>query len=169
MSINAEDLHVRLPYEVINYSSKLCCGYNWLNVHYLNSDAQSITWHEPPPVETVTDDILVHTNNIQLCTGSLNKRLNWTFSLAQDPVLVLLLLDGSGLATITPSTSLVTVAQALSSRVNVTWVSGHVTLIIFNVTTADEGVYSCQVTAANVKVWRRNIKVAVVGNYKVIV
>ncbi|CAH3025642.1 unnamed protein product, partial [Porites evermanni] len=123
---------------------------------------KSITWHEPPPVEIVTDDILVHTNNVQLYTGSLNKRLNWKFSLAEDPVLVLLQLDGSGLATITPSTSSVTVAQALSSRVNVTWVSGHVTLIISNVTTADEGVYSCQVTTANVKVWKRNINVAVV-------
>lgn len=113
--------------------------------------------------------MLVHTNNVQLYTGSLNKRLNWKFSLAEDPVLVLLQLDGSGLATITPSTSSVTVAQALSSRVNVTWVSGHVTLIISNVTTADEGVYSCQVTTANVKVWKRKINVAVVGNYKVFV
>ena len=42
-------------------------------------------------------------------------------------------------------------------------------MIISNVTTADEGVYSCQVTTANVKVWKRNINVAVVGNYKVIV
>ena len=111
---------------------------------------------------------MVHTSNTSLYIGSSNKRLNWTFSLAQDPVSVLLLLDGSGLATITPSTSSVTVAQALSSRVNVTWISGHVTLIFFNVTTADEGLYSCQVTDANVKVWKRNIKVAVVGNYKVI-
>ena len=60
-------------------------------------------------------------------------------------------------------------AAAFTSKVNVTWVSGQITLIIFNVTTADEGVYSCEMTYANVKEWKRNIKVEVVGNYKVIV
>ena len=142
---------------------------NYENVHYFNSGGQSITWYEPPPVETVTDAQLVHTNNIQLYTGSINKRLNWTFTLAQDPVSVLLQLDGASVATIVPSTPLVRVAAAFTSKVNVTWVRGQITLIIFNVTTADEGVYSCEMTSANVKEWKRNIKVEVVGNYKVIV
>ena len=103
---------------------------------------------------------------MQLYKGSINKRLNWTFTLAQDPVSISLDLDGSSVATIVPSTPLVVV---LSPKVNVTWVSGQITLIIFNVTTADEGVYSCEMTSANAKVWKRNIKVEVVGNYKVIV
>ena len=60
-------------------------------------------------------------------------------------------------------------AAAVTSKVNVTWVSGQITLIIFNVTTADEGVYSCEMTSAEAKEWKRNIKVEVVGNYKVIV
>ena len=42
-------------------------------------------------------------------------------------------------------------------------------MIIFNVTAADEGVFSCQLTTVSANVWKRNIKVAVVGNYKVIV
>ena len=134
---------------------------------YFNSGGQSITWHEPPPVETVTDDQVVHTNNTQLYTGSINKRLNWRFSLADDPASILVLFNSSGVATITPPS--VTVAPGFTSRVSVTWVTGLVTLIIFNVTAADEGVYSCQLTTKTVKIWKRNIKVAVVGNYKVIV
>ena len=111
---------------------------------------------------------MVHTNNIQLYKGSINKRLNWTFTLAQDPVLVLLQLGGDSVATIVPSTSLVRVLSPFTSKVNVTWVSGQITLIIFNVTTGDEGVYSCELTVS-VNAWKRNIKVEVVGNYKVIV
>lgn len=68
--------------------------------------------------------------------------------------------DSSAIATIYPLTGGVAVAQA--SRVNVTWVNGNVTLIILNVTSADEGVYSCQLTGTNS--WRRNIRVATVGN-----
>ena len=111
---------------------------------------------------------MVHTNNTLLYIGSSNKRLNWRFDLAQDPISVLLQLNGATVATIVPSTPLVRVTQPFTSRVNVTWVSGHVTLIIFNVTAADEGVFSCQLTAFS-GAWKRNIKVAVVGNYKVIV
>ena len=101
--------------------------------------------------------------------GSGNNRLNWRFNLAQDPISVLLQLDGASVATIAPSTPLVTVAQPFTSRVDVTWVSGHVTLIIFNVTTADERVFSCVLVTFSGDAWKRKIKVAVVGNYKVIV
>ena len=112
---------------------------------------------------------MVHTNNIQLYKGSINKRLNWTFTLAQDPVLVLLQLGGDRVARIVPSTLLVIVVSPFTSKVNVTWVSGQITLIIFNVTTGDEGVYSCELTTGSGNAWKRNIKVEVVGNYKVIV
>ena len=100
--------------------------------------------------------------------GSSNKRLNWRFNLAQDPISVLLQLNGATVATIAPAAPLVTVTQPFTSRVNVTWVSGHVTLIIFNVTIADEGVYGCLLTAVSGNAWKRNIKVAVVGNYKLL-
>ena len=112
---------------------------------------------------------MVHTNNTSLYIGSRNKTLNWRFNLAQDSISVLLQLDGVSVATIAPAAPLVRVTQHFTSRVDVTWVSGHITLIIFNVTTADEGVYSCQLTAVSGNAWKRNIKVAVVGNYKVIV
>ena len=113
---------------------------------------------------------MVHTNNVQLYKGSINKRLNWTFTLAQDPISISLEFDlGTTLATVVSATLLVRVHSPFNSKVNVTWVSGQITLIIFNVTTADEGVYSCEMTSANAKKWKRNIKVEVVGNYKVIV
>ena len=112
---------------------------------------------------------MVYTNNTSLYIGSSNKRLNWRFNLAQDPISVLLQLNGATVATIAPAAPLVTVTQPFTSRVNVTWVSGHVTLIIFNVTTADEGEFNCQLATVSGHVWKRKIKVAVVGNYKLIV
>ena len=106
---------------------------------------------------------MVHTNYIQLYEGSTNQPLNWSFSLELDILLfVTLSFDGSFIATIDPSTGSFSVNQGFTSRVNVTWVNGNVTLIILNVTSADEGVYSCQLTGTNS--WRRNIRVATVGN-----
>ena len=104
---------------------------------------------------------MVHTSYKQLYEGSTNQPLNWSFSLELETLLLVTLsFDSSAIATIDPLTGGVAVAQA--SRVNVTWVNGNVTLIILNVTSADEGVYSCQLTGSNS--WRRNIRVATVGN-----
>lgn len=104
---------------------------------------------------------MVHTSYIHLYEGSTNQPLNWSFSLELETLLLVTLsFDSSAIATIDPLTGGVAVAQA--SRVNVTWVNGNVTLIILNVTSADEGVYSCQLTGSNS--WRRNIRVATVGN-----
>lgn len=66
-------------------------------------------------------------------------------------------------ATIDPLTGEVSVTPAFTSRVNVTWVNGNVTLIILNVTSADAGVYSCELTGST-NSWRRKIQVATVGN-----
>ena len=104
---------------------------------------------------------MVYTSHIQLYEGSTNQPLNWSFSLELETLLLVTLsFDSSAIATIYPLTGGVAVAQA--SRVNVTWVNGNVTLIILNVTSADEGVYSCQLTGTNS--WRRNIRVATEGN-----
>ena len=107
---------------------------------------------------------MVHTNYIQLYEGSTNQPLNWSFSLELDILLfVTLSFDGSFIATIDPSTGSFSVNQGFTSRVNVTWVNGNVTLIILNVTSADEGVYSCELTGS-MNSWRRKIQVATVGN-----
>ena len=81
---------------VRNKKKFLCIGMTpWLRTHvFLNSyffilmwwsnfntDAQdSITWHEPPPVTTVSDSQEVHTSKIQFYEGSINEQLNWRFS-----------------------------------------------------------------------------------------
>ena len=134
-------------------------------IHYFNADAQGIRWSEPPPVETVTDHTLVHTNSIQLYEGSNNELLNWRFTLEQGFNLfsVILQFDGSGVATVSSSGD-VNPNPVFTSRFNVSWVSGHVTLVIFNVSTSDEGVFSCLLTDVSGNQWKRNIQVAVVGN-----
>ena len=142
-------------------------GVKILHVIYFNSDAQSITWNEPPPVTTVSDYNSVHTSKIQLDEGSTNKQLNWRFSLTQQLLVVSIELEDASVVAIVqlPSGS-VTVSPAFTSRVNVTWVTGHVTLIIFNVTASDEKTFTCWLTVPG-NSWRSNIIVDVVGNLTV--
>ena len=108
---------------------------------------------------------MVQTNSIQLYEGSNNELLNWRFTLEQgfNLALVTLQFDGSGVATVS-SSGVVTPNPVFTSRFNVSWVSGHVTLVIFNVSTSDEGVFSCLLTDGSGNQWKRNIQVAVVGN-----
>ena len=107
---------------------------------------------------------MVHTNYIQLYEGSTNQPLNWSFSLELETLLLATLsFDSSVIATIDPSTGIVAINQGFTTRVNVTWVNGNVTLIILNVTSADEGVYSCELTGST-NSWRRKIHVATPGN-----
>ena len=132
-----------------------------------NSDAQSITWYEPPPVTAISDSKEVHTSKIQFYEGSINEQLNWRFSATQTVQFVTLELDDTNVvATILPSTKEVTVSPDFTSRVNVTWAAGHVTVVIYKVTTSEKGVFSCQLSVPG-NVWRSNIEVAVLG--KVIV
>ena len=106
---------------------------------------------------------MVHTNYIQLYEGSTNQPLNWSFSL--DTLLfVTLSYDGSVIATIDPSTGSVSVDQGFTTGVNVTGGTGNVTLIILNVTHADEGVYICELIDGPASPWRRNIRVVTLGN-----
>ena len=142
-------------------------GVQILHVIYFNSDAQSITWNEPPPVTTVSDNNFVHTSTVQLYEGSTNKQLNWRFSLTQQLVIVSIVLeDATVVATVLQPSGSVTVSPAFTSRVSVTWVPGHVTLIIFNVTVSDERTFTCQLTVPG-NSWRSNIIVDVVGNLTV--
>ena len=106
---------------------------------------------------------MVHTSYIQLYEGSTNQPLNWSFSLELETLLLVTLrFDSSVIATIDPSTGSVAINQGFTTRVNITWVNGNVTLIILILTSADEGVYNCELTGSNS--WTRNIRVATVGN-----
>ena len=108
---------------------------------------------------------MVHTNSIQLYEGSNNELLNWRFTLEQgfNLALVTLQFNGAGVASVS-SSGMVNPNPAFTSRFNVSWVSGHVTVDIFSVSTSDEGVFSCHLTDVSGNQWKRNIQVAVVGN-----
>lgn len=137
-------------------------GVQILHVIYFNSDAQSITWNEPPPVTTVSDDSFVHTSKIQLYEGSTNKQLNWRFSLTQQLLLVSIALEDASLVANIAQDGSVSINRAFTSRISVTWVTGHVTLIIFNVTASDERTFTCRLSVPG-NSWRSSIMVAVVG------
>ena len=101
---------------------------------------------------------------IQLYEGSTNQPLNWSFSLELEALLLVTLsFDSFVIATIDPLTGSVAINQGFTTRVNVTLDTGNVTLIILNVTSADEGVYSCELTGST-NLWRRKIQVATLGN-----
>lgn len=128
----------------------------------------SVTWFEPPPFETVTDPSLVHTNSTKLRKGSTNVHLNWEFSLTSELnlILVTIRLDGTSVGNIIPSTGDAATSASFTSRFNVSWVAQHATLIIFNVTSADEGLFTCELNTfegGTNKIWNRNIDVSVVG------
>ena len=128
----------------------------------------SVTWFEPPPVETASDHTIVHTNSTQLRKGSTNVNLRWEFSLTSELNLIAVNLrfDGANAGTIVPSTGVSGVDVALTSRFNISWVARQATLVIFNVSTADEGLFSCALITfegATSKTWERNIEVSVVG------
>jgi len=138
-----------------------------LHVIYFDSDAQSITWNEPPPVTTVSDNNFVHTSTVQLCEGSTNKQLNWRFSLTQQLLLVSIELeDGSVVANVLQPSGSVTVSQAFTSTVNVTWVTGHVTLIVFYFISSYGRTFTCWFTLPG-NSWRSSIIVDLVGNLTV--
>ena len=108
---------------------------------------------------------MVHTNYIQLYEGSTNQPLNWSFSLELETLLLVTLrFDSSVIAIIDRSIGGVAINQGFTTRVSITWVNGNVTLIILNVTSADEGVYSCELIVGRASSWRRNIRVATLGN-----
>ena len=141
-------------------------GVQILHVICFNSDAQSITWNEPPPVTTLSDYNSVHTSKRQLYEGSTNKQLNWRFSLTQQLLLVSIVLEDASLVANIAQDGSVSINQAFTSRINVTWVTGHVTLIIFNVNASDERTFTCQLNVPG-NFWRSNIIVDVVGNLTV--
>lgn len=74
--------------------------------------------------------------------------------------------DASVVANVRQPSGSVTVSQDFTSTVDVTWVPGHVTLIIFNVTVSDERTFTCWLTVPG-NSWRSSIIVDVVGNLTV--
>ena len=84
-----------------------------------------------------------------------------------DPIFdVRVKLNGVQIVSIIPSLKRIQVLAGYEGRFNLSWINDEkVTLIIFNVTDADEGEFACEVTTVGwtIKTWIRKIKVDIVG------
>jgi len=135
----------------------------------ISDGAGTITWYEPPPVETAVDTNSIRTYNTQLTKGSTNEPLVWNFSLAAELnplVSVTVELNSVGVGSIFPSLNSAQVAAGYEDRFNISWINPvKATLIIFDVSAADEGEFACKVNTlgGGSKLWTRKIQVTVVG------
>ncbi|XP_067021800.1 fibroblast growth factor receptor-like isoform X3 [Acropora muricata] len=142
----------------------ISCIIVWSMAIFRLSDGGSITWFEPPPFETVTDSSSIATANINLTKGSPNEKLSCNFSLSADLSLVVasIKLGGSSVASFVQTQQRLWVQTGLDNRFNVTWVPNKLTLILLNVTSAEEGDYRCEVLSVggSVQTWARTIRVS---------
>ena len=109
-----------------------------------------MTWYEPPPTLTVqTGGILVdHLSSRQLPEGTINASLSWQFNLTElNFIFWTLLYDKISVAV---AYSLGPVfQQGFKSQFGIDWIPDQtfVRLVIFNVTSAEKGAFTCQVVA----------------------
>ena len=133
------------------------------------SDGSSITWFEPPPFQTVTDPATISKANKSLIIGSLNEEVSCNFTLTSDLSLITvsMKLQGSSIAAYVQSQHALSVQPGFDGRFNATWVPNRLTLILFNVTFADEGEYRCEVltlgSSGSLQTWARIIQVSLLG------
>ncbi|XP_044176562.1 fibroblast growth factor receptor 3-like [Acropora millepora] len=129
-------------------------------------DGGSITWYEPPPFETVTDALIIPKSNKSLIKGSVDKELSCNFSLTMDLGFITVSMKSgvSTIATYLQSRQALSVTTSFKSRFNASWVPNKLTLILLNLTSADEGEYRCEVITfgGRVQTWIRKIQVSLV-------
>ncbi|XP_015779885.1 PREDICTED: fibroblast growth factor receptor homolog 1-like [Acropora digitifera] len=129
-------------------------------------DGGSITWYEPPPFETVTDTLIIPKSNKSLIKGSVDKELSCNFSLTMDlRIFAVSMKSGvSTIATYLQSRQALSVTTSFKSRFNASWVPNKLTLILLNLTSADEGEYRCEVITfgRGAQTWIRKIQVSLV-------
>ena len=133
-------------------------------------DAGSLTWNEPLPFQIVPDsDVVEHLNSTKLIEGTINATLSWQFSLLEFTFESLTItFDGTAIAGVRSSRQ--GVNPGFKDKYELNWILGsqRVTLVIFQVTTAENGTFTCEVSAQAVGAftttqWRSNIQVDVVG------
>ena len=135
--------------------------------NFFVSDGGSITWYDPPPFGTVKNPAIISSANKSLIKGSIKEELNCNFSLTTDIRLIAVSMKFGimPVATYLRSQQAVSVAPSFRSRFNATWVPSTLTLILLNVTSADEGEYVCEVVTfgGSVETWVRKIQVSLLG------
>lgn len=144
------------------YSSNTQCKCEQSSI----SDGGSVTWYEPLPVKTALgagDDLTPA--KMKLFEGY-PASLSWNFSLTSVILYaVTIKFDRATFVTSGPGGSGATVVPGSEDKLNFTWISQRLTLVIFNVTAAyDEsnGKFSCELTTSEGG-WIRKIQVKIVG------
>ena len=99
--------------------------------------------------------------------GFADEELSCNFSLSADLSLVAasIKLRGSSVANFVQNQRVLSIQQGLENLFNVTSVPNKLTLILLNVTSAEEGEYRCEVLAvgSSVQTWARTIHVSLLG------
>ena len=132
------------------------------------SDCGNITWFEPPPVVTETDNSVPSVADSKQLLRGVDGSLSWNFTLTGERFASAeLRFESTTVANIQPAFDIIAVSPGFEDRFNLTWInSQRATLVIFNVTSEHEGEFSCEtssIVGGNLKKWTRRIEVAVVG------
>ena len=133
-----------------------------------------MTWNDPPPSQTVqaVANPVEHFSSRQLFEGTINATLSWHFGLTELIFKSLLILfEGNAVARV--SSSVTGTRPPYGNRFGLDWIPNQnlVKLFIFNVTTVDNGTFSCRVTADSLDGFNNfqfasNVQVDVVGKLK---
>ncbi|XP_067018403.1 uncharacterized protein [Acropora muricata] len=131
----------------------------------------NITWLEPPPYETVKDASSISRTNKTVIQGSLNEELSCNFSLTADMSITLVSVKfrGQPAVTLVPNQSPL-VETGFAKQFNAVWAPNKLTLILFNVTDAEEGQYCFEVITkgSSARTWIRKIQLLVLDPSQVI-
>ena len=129
-----------------------------------------MTWHDPPPSETVTDPLIISAANKSLVKGSLNGELSCNFSVSADLsiITVSIRFGGTYVANFAQSQQALSVSPGFENRFKVTWVPNKLTLIFFHVTSGYEEEFWCDVLTlrspgAVIQRWKRKIQISLLG------
>ncbi|XP_067056810.1 fibroblast growth factor receptor 3-like isoform X1 [Acropora muricata] len=131
-------------------SFALYCMLFGVLIFFPETDGENLTWNEPPPTQIVqaVANPVQHYSSRQLFEGTINATFSWHFSLT-DLIFdfLIILFEGNFAALVSPS--LTGIRPPYANRFGLDWIPNKnlVKLFIFNVTTEDNGTFSCRVNA----------------------
>ena len=143
----------------------------WLTRAFDFSVGANFTWKQPAPNQIVQalPDPVKHFSSRRLFEGAINATLSWHFGLTELTFESLLIFFGLNSVALV-SSELTGTPPSYANRFGFDWIPNQnlVTLFIFNVTTEDNGTFSCRVTADSldgfaVFHFTSNVRVDVVG------
>ncbi|XP_015776919.1 PREDICTED: limbic system-associated membrane protein-like [Acropora digitifera] len=133
-------------------SSLLCCMAFGILVFFPKSDGQSLTWEQPLPVQTVPSHNPVDHFSSRKLEGIINATLIWNFLLNQlNFVKLVIWLNGTPIAGVGSSGP--EPQPGFENQFAIDWIANEnlVKLFVFNVPLMENGTFTCEVTADEVK------------------